>query len=202
MADEEHSIMLVEGPSDAAAVEALARRLGHDLDAEGVSIVPMGGYGNLGRFLERYGPGGLGARLAGLYDAPEERHFARGLARAGFGPARTRDDLEALGFFACDLNLEGELSRALGPTQMEELLDAQGELKAFRTYQKQPAHREEPIEDQLRGFLWNRKHEYAVLIVDALDLERIPRPLAGALAHALAAEPPIDPLRCPPRRGP
>jgi hypothetical protein len=31
---------------------------------------------------------------------------------------------------------------------------AQGELGAFRTYQKQPAHREEPIEAQLRGFLW------------------------------------------------
>jgi hypothetical protein len=73
---------------------------------------------------------------------------------------------------------------------MEALFDAQGELKAFRTYQKQPAHREEPIEAQLRGFLWNRKHEYAVLIVEALDLDRIPRPLTRALAHALPASAP------------
>jgi hypothetical protein len=196
------SVVLVEGKSDGAAVQALARRLGHDLDAEGVSIVAMGGYGNLGRFLERYGPSGLRVRLAGLYDAPEEPYFTRGLARAGLGSDLTRADLEALGFYACDVNLEDELTRALAPPAMQDLLEAQGELRAFRTYQKQPAHREEPIETQLRGFLWNRKLKYGVLIADTLDLDRIPRPLAEVLAHALAAEPPIDPLRCPPRRGP
>ena len=179
------SAVLVEGPSDGAAVRALAQRWSHDPDAEGVSIVAMGGYGNLGRFLQRYGPSGLGVRLAGLYDAPEERHFSRGLARAGFGSVLTRADLEELGFYACDANLEDELTRALGPAGMEELFEAQGELSAFRTYQKQPAHRDEPIETQLRGFLWNRKHDYAVLIVDALDLDRIPRPLAKVLAHGL-----------------
>jgi hypothetical protein len=180
-----HSVVLVEGPSDAAAVRALARRRSHDLDAAGISIEAMGGYGNLGRFLKRYGPSGLGVRLAGLYDAPEERHFRRGLARAGFGSSLTRADLEALGFYACDVNLEDELTRAMDPAAMEELLEAQGELGAFRTYQKQPAHREERIETQLRGFLWNRKHKYGVLIIDALDLDRIPRPLAEVLAHAL-----------------
>ena len=179
--------MLVEGPSDAAAVHELARRQGHDLDTEGVRIEPMGGYGNLPRFLDRYGPSGLRVRLSGLYDAPEERHFVRGLQRAGFGSDLTRADLEALGFYACDTNLEDELARALGPAAMEELLEAQGDLSAFRTYQKQPAHREETVEEQLHGFLWNRKHEYAVLIVDTLDLDRIPRPLTEVLAHALAA---------------
>ena len=181
------SIVLVEGPSDGAALRALAARLGHDLDAAGVSIEAMGGFGNLGRFLDRYGPSGLAVRLAGLYDAPEERHFRRGLARAGFGSTLTRADLEELGFYACDANLEDELTRALGPAAMEELLEAQGELSAFRTYQKQPAHREETIETQHSGFLWNRKLKYGVLIVDALDLDRIPRPLTLALAHALPA---------------
>jgi hypothetical protein len=179
------SVVLVEGPSDAAAVRALARRLGHDLDLRGVSIVAIGGFGNLGRFIERYGPSGFDVRLAGLYDAPEERHFTRGLARAGFGSDLTRADLEALGFFACDANLEDELTRALGPAAMTDLLEAQGELSAFRTYQKQPAHREEAIETQRRGFLWNRKFEYGVLIVETLALDRIPRPLAGVLAYAL-----------------
>jgi hypothetical protein len=182
------AVVLVEGPSDAAAVHALAGRLGHDLDAEGVSIVAMGGYGNLGRFLERYGPSGIDLRLAGLYDAPEERYFSRALARAGFGWVLTRADLEVLGFYACDVNLEDELTRAMGPAAMEELLEAQGELSAFRTYQKQPAHRKEAIETQLRGFLWNRKHKYGVLIVDALDLDHIPRPLDRVLAHALSLQ--------------
>src|ERR687888_1661070 len=113
------SIVLVEGPSDAAAVQALARRLGHDLDAEGVAIVAIGGYGNLGRFLERYGPAGLNVGLAGLYDAPEERHFRRGLARAGFGSDLTRAELEAGGFYAGDANLADEMTRALGPAGME-----------------------------------------------------------------------------------
>ena len=180
------SVVLVEGKSDAAAVQALARRLGHDLEAEGVSVVAMGGYGNLGPFLERYGLSGLGVRLAGLYDAPEERHFTRGLARAGFGSDLTRTDLERLGFFACDVNLEDELTRALGSAAMEELLEAQGELRAFHTYQKQLAHREQPLEAQLRGFLWNRKFKYGALIVETLALDRIPRPLAGVLAYALA----------------
>jgi hypothetical protein len=177
--------VLVEGPSDAAAVQALARRQGHDLEAEAVRIEPMGGYGNLPRFLERYGPSGLGVRLSGLYDAPEERHFRRGLARAGFGSDFTRADLESLGFYACDVNLEDELARALGPPAMEQLLEAQGDLNPFRTYQKQPAHREERLEEQLHGFLWNRKHEYAVLIVETLALDRMPRPLTAVLAHAL-----------------
>jgi hypothetical protein len=183
------SVVLVEGPSDAAAVQALARRRGHDLDAEGVSVVAIGGFGNFGRFLDRYGPSGLAVCLAGLYDAPEERHFRRGLARVGFGSTLTRADLEELGFYACDANLEDELTRALGPAAMEELLEAQGELSAFHTYQKQPAHREEAIEPQLRGFLWNRKLKYGVLIVNALDLDRIPRPLERVLAHAVSAGP-------------
>jgi len=193
------SVVLVEGPSDGAAVRTLAQRRGHDLDAEGVSIVAMGGYRNLGRFLERYGPSGLEMRLAGLYDAPEERYFSRGLARAGFGSSLSRADLEALGFYACDVNLEDELTRPLGPPAMEELLEAQGELSAFRTYQKQPAHRERSIEAQLRGFLWNRKLEYGVLIVDALNLESIPRPLAKVLDHALSAGPPSASQHTPPR---
>jgi hypothetical protein len=40
MADAElRSIVIVEGQSDGAAVRALARRQGYDLDAEGVSVV-------------------------------------------------------------------------------------------------------------------------------------------------------------------
>ena len=77
------------------------------------------------------------------------------------------------------------MTRTLGPEGMEALLESQGELRPFRTYQKQPAHREEAVETQLRGFLWNRKQKYGVLIVNALDLDRIPRPLAAVLAHAL-----------------
>ena len=79
------AIVLVEGLSDRNAVEALAERLGRDLAAEGVVVVPIGGAQAIGRYLDRYGPRGLDLRLAGLVDAGEEREFRRGLERAGLG---------------------------------------------------------------------------------------------------------------------
>jgi hypothetical protein len=173
------AVILVEGTSDRLAVETLARRRGRDLRAEGVEVVPMGGYGNLPRALEA----SRGVRLAGLYDAGEERHFRRALGCSG------RDELERIGFYACTRDLEDELTRAIGPDAMERVLEEQGELRAFRTYQKQPAHRARPLEEQLHGFMWNRKQRYAVALVEALDLDRVPRPLDRVLAHV---QPPCD----------
>src|SRR5262249_47120086 len=133
----------------------------------------MGGYGNLPRLLEQYGD----VRVAGLYDVGEERHFLRALR------CDERDDLERAGFYACTRDLEDELTRAVGPDGMERVLGEQGELRAFRTYQKQPAHRDRPLAEQLHGFMWNRKQRYAVLLVEALAAERAPRPPDGALMH-------------------
>src|SRR5262249_16314044 len=65
------AVVLVEGISDRLALEALARRRGRNLDAEGISIVPMGGSKNIGSFLEVFGPEGIDVRLAGLCDAAE-----------------------------------------------------------------------------------------------------------------------------------
>jgi hypothetical protein len=166
-------VVLVEGVSDRCAVETLARRRGRDIDAEGLAVVPMGGYGNLPRVLRQY----RGVRLAGLYDVGEERHFLRALRCDDGG------DLERVGFYACTRDLEDELTRAVGQDGMQRVLTEQGELRAFRTYQKQPAHRARPLEEQLHGFMWNRKQRYAVLLVEALDLERVPRPLDRVLAH-------------------
>ena len=112
-------------------------------------IVPIGGAQAIGRFLERFGPHGDGVRLAGLCDAGEERDFRRALERAGLGSDLTRDDLERLGFYVCDPDLEAELIRALGPDAVEAVLEAQGELGSFRTFQRQPAQRERPVEKQL-----------------------------------------------------
>jgi Overcoming lysogenization defect protein-like, TOPRIM domain len=168
-----HGVVLVEGTSDGLAVETLARRRDRDLAAEGIAVVPMGGYGNLPRVLEQYRDG----PLAGLYDVGEERHFLRALG------CTDRGELERIGFYACTVDLEDELTRAVGPAGMERVLAEQGELRSFRTYQKQLAHRDRPLEEQLHGFMWNRKQRYAVLLVEALDLERIPRPLDRVLAH-------------------
>jgi hypothetical protein len=180
------AVVLVEGVSDQVALEALAERRGRNLGAEGVSIVPIGGAQAIGRFLNVFGPHGLDVRLAGLCDAAEEADFRRGLERAGFGSDLTRAEMERLGFFACVADLEEELIRALSAASVEQVLDAHGDLRSFRTLQKQPAWQGRTHEEQLRRFMGSggrRKIRYARLLVEALDLRRVPRPLDRLLAH-------------------
>ena len=95
----------------------------------------------------------------------------------------TRDDMEDLGFYVCVTDLEDELVRALGSAAVLRIVEAEGELGPFRTFQKQPAKRELRLEEQLWRFMWNRKIRYAPLLVGALDLGSVPRPLDGVLAH-------------------
>jgi hypothetical protein len=181
-----HAVILVEGVSDQLALEALARRRGRNLEAEGVSIVPMGGAKNIRGFLARFGPQGFDLRLAGLCDAAEEGDFRRGLERAGLGSGLTRVAMESLGFYVCVADLEDELIRAIGVASVEAIVEAQGELGSFRTMQKQPEKRGQTLEEQLRRFMGTRggrKIQYAPLLVAALDLAHVPRPLDRVLAH-------------------
>jgi hypothetical protein len=180
------TVVLVEGVSDQLALEALALRRGRNLAAEGVSIVPMGGAGNIGTFLHRFGPQGFDLKLAGLCDAAEEGDFRRGVERIGLGSDLTRADMERLGFYVCIEDLEDELIRSLGAAAVEQVIDDRGELESFRTFQKQPAWRARTTEEQLRRFLGThsgRKIRSAALLVDALDLTHVPRPLDRVLAH-------------------
>ena len=180
------TVVLVEGQSDQRALEALATRRGRDLDAEGVAVVSIGGSKNFARFLDHYGPHGLDLGLAGLCDAPEERDFQRGLSRNGFGADLTRAEMEELGFFVCVEDLEDELIRALGADTVLQVVEAQGELDAFRTFQRQPQWRGRTDEERLRRFFGTfsgRKIRSAPALVDALDLTRVPHPLDALLAY-------------------
>ncbi len=172
------SVVLVEGTSDQVAIETLAERRGVNLVVERIEIVPIGGAHAIGRFLAHFGP--LGVPLAGLYDAGEEREFSRALG----------DELERRGFYVCRPDLEGELIRALGAAAVEAVAEAHGELNAFRTLQKQPAWRGQPVEEQLRRFMGSggsRKIRYARLLVEALDPDAAPVPLDRVLNRALSA---------------
>jgi hypothetical protein len=189
------AVILVEGVSDQATLEVLARRRGRDLAAERVRIVSMNGATNIGHFLDRYGPRGLDVKLAGLYDIAEERFFQRGLARAGFSRAGfssgsesglSRNDLETLGFFVCSADLEDELIRALSPEAVERIVEAAGEIRSFRTLQQQPALREWSLHDQLRRLMSGRsggKEKYARLMAEAIELDQVPRPLDAVLDY-------------------
>ena len=179
--------ILVEGWSDAAALEALARKDGSVLAGEGVLVLPIGGITNLPAFAAALAQ--AGARLSGLYDAGEEAFVLRGLERIGLIPARTRAEAERAGFFACERDLEDELIRACGAAAVERVLAAQDELASFRRFQAQPAQRGRDTQRQLERFMGTRagrKVRYGELLVTALAAECVPPALRRVLAHAAA----------------
>jgi hypothetical protein len=127
-------------------------------------VVPIGGAQAVGKFAERF----AGANLVGLCDAREEHIFRRALTDV----------------FVCHADLEDELIRALGADAVVDVVAAEGDLDAFRTFQKQPAWRERPAAEQLHRFLGSagrRKLRYARLLVEALDVDAVPAPLSGLL---------------------
>ncbi len=169
-------VVLVEGDSDRIALETVATRLGLDLAAHDVEIISMHGVTNVRADLER-----LAAthRVAVLCDDQELAIVRRAAKRVGV------DDLH---IEVCVADLEDELIRALGARAIEQVIDAEGELGSFRSLQKMPDHRGGTSEQQLRRFFGTksgRKAKYARLLVEALDLDRIPRPLTGVLGYAL-----------------
>ncbi|MEU3548714.1 TOPRIM nucleotidyl transferase/hydrolase domain-containing protein [Streptomyces longwoodensis] len=171
------SAVLLEGLSDAAAVDALAARRGRDLAGEGVCVLPMGGATNVGRFARLLGPAGLGLRLTGLCDAGERRYYDRALEHAGQAGG---------GVFVCAADLEDELIRALGVPRVCALVRAQGEERPLQTFLHQPAQQGRPAPEQLRRFLGTksgRKIHYGRVLVEALDPDRTPAPLDHLLAH-------------------
>jgi len=169
------TVVLVEGESDRVALEALAARTGTDLTAAGAAVVPMGGVTNLRRHLADL----AGApRVVVLHDAGETPYVRRTLEHhAGPPPV----------CFVCDRDLEDELVRALGVPRVLDVVETAGDITAWHTLTNQPFHRGRPDVDVLRRF-WGttsgRKERYARLLVEALDLDAAPTPLAGALAAA------------------
>ncbi|HSK24650.1 MAG TPA: TOPRIM nucleotidyl transferase/hydrolase domain-containing protein [Egicoccus sp.] len=175
--------ILVEGRSDEAAVRALAARRGRDLEAEGVAVVALGGATNIGHYVAVLGPRGAGLHLAGLYDEAEAGAVRRGLLASGVA---ADGDLTVDGFHVCRRDLEDELLRALGVDAVLRILERDGEAARFRTFQRQPAQRGRPIEAHLHRFLGirsGRKVRYGRLLVEALDLDRVPAPLDAILTE-------------------
>ena len=175
--------MLVEGDSDAAAVRALARRHGRDLTDERVHVLSAKGVTNFARLLIEIGTAHPHITTVGLYDEAEERHVGAPCSDP-VPDVTTRDDIEARGFVVCVVDLEDELIRSLGVESVERALAGEGELASFRRFQQMPQQRDRDHAQQLRRFLGTRsmrKIRYGRVLVDALDLERVPSPLARLL---------------------
>jgi predicted ATPase len=174
------AVILVEGPSDQYALAALADRRGQNLDGDGISVVPIGGAHTIGAYLTLFGSSGFDLPVAGLCDLAEEPVFTGVLQRAGHA-INSRADMEQLGFFVCDTDIEDELIRAIGTAEVIQLIDAAGDIAAFQAFQQQPSYRSASLDDQVGSFVRTRKIKYAPLLVDALDLARVPAPLDGVL---------------------
>jgi hypothetical protein len=178
--------VLVEGTSDRVALLTVATRLGRDLSAEGIEVVAMGGITNVRAFASRYGPRGLGLRLAGLYDAPEEDKLRRGLTAAGLPAALQPNGPALIGFHGCSADLEDELIRALGVDRVAAVIDAAGEGPSLRRLSQMPVQRDWTRAAVLRRFLGSRagrKERYAALLVQALELDQVPEPLLAVLGQ-------------------
>ncbi|WP_326790025.1 TOPRIM nucleotidyl transferase/hydrolase domain-containing protein [Streptomyces sp. NBC_00151] len=176
------TVVLLEGPSDLAAVDALAASRGRDLEAEGVCVLAMNGAMSVGRFARLLGPLGLGLRLTGLCDEAERGYYARALEQDGSSQGNTAGRQE---FFVCAADLEDELIRALGVSRVEELVRAEGDLRALRTFVRQPAQHGRSSQRQLRRFLGTkkgRKIHYGRVLVEALSPDHVPAPLDDLLA--------------------
>ncbi|MEV8593149.1 TOPRIM nucleotidyl transferase/hydrolase domain-containing protein [Streptomyces sp. NPDC052012] len=170
------TVVLLEGRSDVAAVDALAERRGRDLAAEGVAVLSIDGAMSVGRYAGLLGAPGLGLRLTGLCDVAERPYYVRGFERAG---AAQQD------IFVCAADLEDELIRALGVDRVAELVREQGEFRPLRTFLRQPAQQGRAPQQQYRRFFGTkkgRKIHYGRVLVEALDPDRVPAPLEGLLA--------------------
>ncbi|MFM9373810.1 TOPRIM nucleotidyl transferase/hydrolase domain-containing protein [Streptomyces sp. Da 82-17] len=165
------TVVLLEGPSDLAAVDALAARDGRDLAAEGVCVLSMGGAMSVGRFVRVLGPEGLGLRLTGLCDEAERPYYAR--------------ELGSEAFHVCVADLEDELIRALGVRRVEQLVEEQGDLRSLQIFKGQPAQQGRAPERQLRRFFGTkkgRKIQYGRVLTAALPPDRTPEPLRALFA--------------------
>ncbi|HEV6953448.1 MAG TPA: TOPRIM nucleotidyl transferase/hydrolase domain-containing protein [Promicromonospora sp.] len=189
------TVLLVEGESDRAAVEALARRRALPLGPGRVQVIPMGGVTNLGHHLAALSAH-PDVRVGGLYDAGEEHVVVRSLERAGLRPPGDTSPLPTLGFFGCERDLEDELVRALGVEGCLAVIAAQGALRSLERLRGQPAQRGWSTAQVVHRFLGSgsgRKELYARLFTEAVPDERVPEPLDAALRWALAAPPPASP---------
>jgi hypothetical protein len=167
-------LIAVEGVSDRVVLEILAGRQGRDLAAEGIEIVPIGGAHAIRRFVSEL-PQSTAVR--GLCDANEAHLFRRVL-----------DDGDVQ---VCVPDLEGELIRALGVEAVQAVVADAGDLRTFQKFQLQPAQRGRSLEAQLDRWLRSissRYKRYLPLLVEALDLDMVPRPLDDVLRRSDGAQ--------------
>jgi hypothetical protein len=141
----------------------------------------MDGGGAVGTYLKLFGSKGLKLAVIGLCDEDKEPLWLGALQAAGYS-VTDRASMKNEGFLVCLSDLEDEFVRALGATAVEAVIAKEGRTNAFVKFQQQPAHVALKLEEQLQLFLHKDNTQWAVPLVDALDLKAIPGVLSDIFA--------------------
>jgi hypothetical protein len=183
--------VLLEGPSDVAAVRAVAERRELHLDASAVRLVDMGGATNVRRHLHDAFTAAVSPRVLGMCDIKEAGFFVRALRDLGCAVS-SGEALPHWGFQLCDRDLEDELLRALGPRRVRDVLDDLRLADRFATFTQQPAWAARDFHEQARRFAGvasGRKELMAQALALALPTDSLPLPLRGLLDDLSRAGP-------------
>jgi len=182
--DHAGTVVLLEGPSDVAAVRAVAAAYGVTDRLHRYRLVDMGGVTNIRRHLEAIRTASVPVRVMGMCDAGEARFFVRALQAIGEGLHGVAE-LAPRGFSVCEADLEDELIRALGPERVVSVLHRLGLADTLATFQRQPAWRDRPLAEQLHRFAGvasGRKTLLAGTLAEALSADEVPAPLRRLVA--------------------
>ncbi|MEO6414205.1 MAG: TOPRIM nucleotidyl transferase/hydrolase domain-containing protein [Pedococcus sp.] len=175
--------VLLEGASDVAALRVVAGRGGISLADQGVHLVDMHGATNIRRHLIAAAEAADSPRVLGMCDAPEAPYFVRALRRVGCA-VESADELPWWGFQVCERDLEDELMRDLGEQGIRDVLEALGLTQRLAMLTQQPAWVSGTFHEQVHRFAGaasGRKELMAGAMAEALDMDQLPKPLAGLL---------------------
>lgn len=185
------TVVLLEGPSDVAAVRAVAAVYGVTARVHRFQLIDMGGVTNVRRHLEALPKASPGVRVIGMCDAGEAQFFVRALQQDGGNRLHDAGALAEHGFQVCDADLEDELIRALGTDRVVSVLRRLGLLRQLATFRNQPAWRGRALHEQLHRFAGvasGRKTLLAGALARDLSVDEVPEPLRR-LVEAMAGSP-------------
>jgi hypothetical protein len=175
--------VLLEGASDVAALRVVAGRAGVSLADQGVHLADMHGATNIRRHLVAAAEAADSPRVLGMCDAPEAPYFVRALRRVGC-PVESASELPWWGFQVCERDLEDELMRDLGEQGIRDVLEGLGLTQRLAMLTQQPAWVSGTFHEQVHRFAGaasGRKELMAGAMAEALDMDQLPKPLAGLL---------------------
>jgi hypothetical protein len=184
--------VLLEGPSDVAAVRAVAATYGLTERVHRYRLVDMGGVTNIRRHLEALRTASEPVRVIGMCDAGEASVFVRALQVSIAGDLRNAGDLSAHGFSVCEADLEDELIRAMGPERVVDVLSRLGLEGRLATFRRQPAWRDRSLSEQLHRFAGTTSGRKALLagtLAEALAPSEVPAPLRRLVAAIAGGDP-------------